>query len=256
MLEWWARLGYATRGVVYLIVGGLAAIAALGRGGGTTGAKGALQTILQQPLGTFLLAVVVIGMIGYAIWRLVQAILDTDHHGSGVRALTIRAGLLASAIAYATLAVFAARLVFGQGGGGGSGGSTQWLLGQPFGRWLVITLGGVLIGVGIAHIYKGGTAGFEKYLVLPRERMRWLSPICQFGLIARGVVFVIAGGLIVTTAFRYNAAHAPGMESVLETLQSQPYGQALLGLVALGLIAFGVYSNIEAVFRRIKTPGG
>ncbi len=76
-IAWLARSGYAARGVVYLIVGGLAVLAALGRGQ-TTDSEGALLTILQQPFGTVLLGLVALGLVGYAIWRLVQALMDTD----------------------------------------------------------------------------------------------------------------------------------------------------------------------------------
>jgi Domain of Unknown Function (DUF1206) len=83
-VAWLARSGYAARGVVYLIVGGLAVVAALG-GGRTTDSKGALRTTLQQPFGEALLALVALGLVGYAIWRLVQATTDPDGHGTDVK---------------------------------------------------------------------------------------------------------------------------------------------------------------------------
>ena len=92
-IAWLARSGYAARGVVYLIVGGLAVLAALGGGGQTTDSKGALLTILQQPFGNVLLGLVALGLVGYAIWRLVQALMDTDHHGTDAKGLAIRGGL-------------------------------------------------------------------------------------------------------------------------------------------------------------------
>ena len=48
-----ARAGYVARGLVYLIVGGLALVAAFDGGSQTTGSRGALQTLLAQikPLG-------------------------------------------------------------------------------------------------------------------------------------------------------------------------------------------------------------
>ena len=102
-IAWLARSGYAARGVVYLIVGGFAVLAALGSGQ-TTDSKGALRTIVQQPFGEALLALVALGLVGYAIWRLVQALLDTDHHGTDAKGLAIRGGLIVSAVTHTLLA--------------------------------------------------------------------------------------------------------------------------------------------------------
>jgi hypothetical protein len=81
-----------------------------------------------------------------------------------------------------------------------------------------------------------------------------VSPVCRFGLIARGAVFVIIGAFLVVAAVQLDSAQARGLQGALETLQRQPYGWILLGIVALGLVAFGVYSLIEAWYRRIDAP--
>jgi Domain of Unknown Function (DUF1206) len=257
-IAWLARSGYAARGVVYLIVGGLAVLAALG-GGQTTDSKGALRTILQQPFGDALLALVALGLVGYAIWRLVQALMDTDHHGTDAKGLAIRGGLVVSAVTHGLLAFFALSLIFGWGASGGGGDSgtrdwTAWLLQQPLGRWLVGLIGVAVIGAGLALMIKGYEAKFEKYLQMEPELLDKASPVCRFGLIARGVVFLIIGGFFITAAWRFSSGEVVGLQGALQTLQQQPYGWILLGIVALGLFAFGVYSVIEACYRRIDAP--
>jgi hypothetical protein len=257
-IAWLARSGYAARGVVYLIIGGLAVLAALGSGGQTTDSKGALVTILQQPFGKVLLALVALGLVGYAIWRLVQASMDPDNHGTDAKGVAVRGGLLVSAVSHVLLAFFALSLIFGWGAGGGGDSGTQdwtaWLLQQPFGRWLVALVGLAVIGAGLAHMVKGYKAKFEKYLQMDHDLLDKTSPICRFGLIARGVVFLIIGGFLVVAAWRFSSGDVVGLQGALQTLQQQPYGWILLGIVALGLFAFGVYSLIEARYRRIDAP--
>src|SRR5690348_10060803 len=98
-LELLARLGYAARGTVNLIVGILALLASLGRGGGTTGSKGALEVILSQPLGAVLLTIVAIGLFGFALWRCLQALVDADGLGRSAKSVALRVGRGFSALA-------------------------------------------------------------------------------------------------------------------------------------------------------------
>ena len=258
-----ARAGYAARGVIYLIIGGLAVRAAFGSGGQTTDAKGALQQILEAPFGQVLLGIVAIGLFGYAAWRFVQSLADTDDHGTGAKGLAVRGGLFVSAITHILLAIFALSLVFGWGSGGGggeSGGGTQhWtsmLMQQPYGRWLVALIGVAVIGAGIAHIVKGVKAKFERFLEMSRPMLDKVRPICRFGLIARGVVFLIVGGFFIVAAWQFSAEEAKGLQGALQALQQAPYGWILFAIVALGLFAFGIYGLVEARYRRIDEPGG
>lgn len=260
-----ARAGYAARGVIYLIVGGLAALAAWGSGGGTTDSKGALTQLLQAPFGKLLLALVAAGLICYAIWRSAQAVLDADGHGTDANGLAVRAGLATSAVIHVGLALFAISLLTGWGiGGGGAGGGSQggnssqewtaWLMSKPFGQWLVGGVGLAIVGAGIAHFVKAWKAKFERRFDMGPDERRVITPISRFGLMARGTVFLIVGGFFLTAAIRQNPEEAKGLSGALETLQAQPYGWVLLAVVALGLVAFGLYSIIEAIYRRIQVP--
>lgn len=255
-MEWIARMGYSARGVVYLIVGWLALVAAFS-GGETTDTRGSLRHLLQQPAGEILLGVVAVGLFCYSAWRFVQAIWDTDDHGTGAKGLAIRAGLLVSCFMHVALAFFALSLIFGWGSGGDGAGAQGWsakLMSHDYGRWLVLGFGAAVIGAGLAHIYKGWGARFEKHFDMGNDTMRWTKPVCQFGLIARGVVFLIIGGFFAVAAWQYDPSKARGLDGALEALQQQPFGPYLLGVVALGLVAFGIYSILESFYRRIGPP--
>lgn len=255
-IETIARTGYAARGIVYLIIGGLTALAAFGRGGETTDSQGALLWVLQAPLGDFLLGALALGLVGYSTWRVIQAVKDTDRHGADTQGIVIRGALLVSAITHLVLAYFAVNLVFTLGASAGSeqgsNGAANWAMGLPFGRWLFVIVGLIIIGAGIAHAVKGIKTQFDKHLSMSQQTQRWAYPVCRFGLITRGLVFAMAGSFFLIAAYQFDSDQAGGTAAVFNTLREQVYGQWLLGFVAVGLFAFGVYSLLEAVYRRVN----
>jgi hypothetical protein len=258
-LERLARTGYIARGIIYILIGVMAVLAAIGQGGQTEGTRGTLLTVLHQPGGWILVAVLAVALAGYSAWRFCQGATDADHHGHDAKGLAIRGGMFISGLTHAALAVWAAAIAFGFARGGGEGQGTQevgvsWLMSQPFGRWLVGIVGAIVIGVGIAQILKGHKDKFERYLHWDAQTRQKLNPICTFGLYARGVVFVIIGCFIVYAGFTTNPQEAGGLADALAWLRSQPYGPWLMGGVALGLAAFGVFSIVEGIYRRIDMP--
>jgi hypothetical protein len=82
---------------------------------------------------------------------------------------------------------------------------------------------------------------------------RWAVAIGRFGLAARAVVLGVAGGLVFQAARAYDPSQAGGIKDVLRTLAGFFSSGWLMGLVALGLVAFGVFGLIEARYRVIPT---
>jgi hypothetical protein len=256
-LEQLARLGYAARGAVSLIVGGLALLAAFGPAGGATGSKGALQALMAQPLGEALLAVVALGLFGFALWRALQSVLDADGEGRSAKALAVRAGQGIAGVAYASLGIFALGLLFTWGRSASGEQSAQdwtaWLLAQPFGRWLVGAVGLAIIGAALGMAAKAWTASFRRHLACG-PAASWVIPLGRAGFAARAVVFLLAGGFLLVAAWQADPGEARGLGGALAALQQQPYGQALFALVAAGLAAFGAFNVAQARFRRIAAP--
>lgn len=254
-----ARFGYAAKGVVYIIVGILALQVALGTGGATTGPEGALSRIGGQRFGQVMLAVVAIGLFGYALWRFVQAWVDPEDAGSDAKGIGQRIGYAISGFSYGALAAAAAQLVLGAANGGqGNEQQTQdWtarLLALPFGRWLVGIIGLAIIGVGLYQFYYGYTEGFRKHLMshqMSQQQNTWARRTGKLGYMARGVVYAIIGGFLVLAAWRHDPSEAGGIGKALGELAQQPYGPWLLGVVALGLIGYAIFALIEARYRRI-----
>jgi hypothetical protein len=250
-----ARAGYAARGVVYVLVGVLAFMAAFGSGR-AEGAEGALAWVMDEAWGPWLVGFVGIGLVGYALWRFFQSALDADNHGNEAKGLVIRTGLFVSAATHILLAVFCFSLVWGTGGGSEENveSRTAELMSQPFGQWLVGFVALCIIGAGIAQIVKGATRGFEKRLYIPADHRSWAIPTSQVGLIARGIVFFMIGGFLLVAAYQADPSEAKGLEESLVTLQQQPFGPWLLAAMGIGLIAFAVYSFLQARYRRINVP--
>lgn len=251
-----AHAGYAARGVVYLLIGVLALMAAFAGGGGqTTGSQGALRQLLDVPGGKYILGGVAAGLVGYAAWRLIQGLLDADGHGTGGKGLVVRIGLIVSGVVHLLLAFFAVSILAGWASGGG--GSPSWIaqiMSKAYGQWIVGVIGLLIIGAGIVQFVKGYKAGFLKYLEMLPNTRGWAVPTCRVGLMARGVVFCIIGGFLFIAAWQQDPAEARGVGGVLSSLQGQPFGAWLLAVIAVGLLAFSAYSFIEAGYRRVGRP--
>lgn len=258
-VEVMARLGHASRGAVYCLIGGLAMLAAIGSGGRTGGSGGALRSLLGQPFGRVLLVMVAVGFAFFALWRFVEAITDADRRGNGWKGLAIRGAHVIGGVIAISLAVSALGLALGWGGKGGSDDRsardwTAWLMAQPFGPWLVGIVALGVVGAGVAFLVKAWRGRVTEHLVCSRDVARWAVPAGRLGFGARGIVFLIMGGFLGAAAVQSRAAQAKGLGGALEALEAQPFGWVLLAVTAAGLFAFGVFSFIEALYRRIDAP--
>jgi hypothetical protein len=253
--EWLARAGFVARGVIYGIIGVLAIKLAVGAGGSTTNQQGALKTIAHQPFGEVLLILVAIGLAGYSLWRVLHALLGhgLEDSDSGFE----RVAALGSGLVYAGLCAIAVEILLGSGASGGSGSThktTAGVLGWPAGTWLVGAGGVVLIGIGLYQGYRGLSKDFLKdsktEQMSPQVR-NWIEWIGSFGHLARMVVFGLVGAFLLKAAIDYSPDNAVGLDGALAKIAHASYGPFLLGIVAAGLIAFGVYSLSDARYRRI-----
>ena len=252
-----ARLGLAARGVVYALIGLLAVQTAFGARSASriTDTRGVLQLVAQQSRA--LLWLLAVGLFGYALWRVVEGIRDPEHRGRDAKGLAVRAGRVVSGLLHGGLAYAAVRIALGAGADRSPGGAQGWtadLMSKPFGRGLVAIAGLCVIGSGCAQIWKGWNEKFRRRLKLqemsPGEQ-RLAIQSGKLGMMARGVVFLLSGWCLLQAALRFDPGQARGLGGALEALARQPHGPWLLGLVALGLVAFGAHSLLLARYRRI-----
>jgi hypothetical protein len=253
------RIGFVARGAVYLIVGWLALRAAVGIGAATD-KQGALEAIAQRPEGAILLGAVAVGLFAYTAWSLIRAVYDPERRGHGAGGLVARIGYAIAGLSYGGLALEAAHLALGSGTAGqSSDASTQdWtarLLDAPFGPPLVVIVGVIMLAVAATEFIGAYTANFRKQLSLESldsGARQWVIRVGRMGMAARGVVFALIGLFLIQASRHNDAGEAVGLGGALQKVAEQPYGDIMLGVVAAGLVMYGLFSFIEGRYRRLK----
>jgi hypothetical protein len=257
-IERGARFGLATKGFSYILVAVIALRVAAEGGGQTESREGALKTLADEPFGWALLAMVALGFASYAGWQLARAVFDRDDEGDDPKGIGKRLGQTAKAVLYAALAVITASFLVDSGGGSGGGQSeeraTAVVLDWPGGRWIVGGVGLAIIGAGVFNAYRALSGSFQDKL--REEQMSgaerpWYTAFGIAGHLARAVVFGMIGFFVVRAAYQYDPDEAIGLDGALQKLTGEAYGLYLLGAVALGLGAYGLFCLVEAKYREV-----
>lgn len=260
-VEGWMRLGYAVRGLVYGLIGFLALQLLLTGRGEITDHTGALAAVAAQPFGNVLLIVIAVGVVGFALWGILRAILDPFNEGSGWKGTIARASAVITGLSYGVLVIPIVHLLEGSRDQGGqeterAQSAASGLFTYSWGPWLVGLIGVVVLVLGLATIYRGLAEQFEKHFEgyrLNEDQRRWAMRMGKIGTIALGVVMAIIGGLALLAAITLDPEKVGGIDQALAFLIQQPYGAWLMGVLALGLMAYAAYSLMGAMWFKIKS---
>ncbi len=252
------RFGYVVEGLVFILVGALAVRVALGYGGDVPDNREVLPSIAAAPLGRILLLAIVVGFVGYALWRFLEAAFDPDGWDRDAHRLLMRLGNALNGALHLGFAVTVTRLLW-TGSGGASTDATakgiaSVLLGVPYGRWLVGLVGLGVLGFAGYQIFQAFAAKFRENARLRRMSVAqtwWYTVLGRIGFATRGVVYAIIGLFLLGAARNADAGEARGLDTVLDDLATRPFGPWLLGLTALGLVAYGLFLLAEAYFHRV-----
>lgn len=248
-------LGHGSKGVIYLLVGGLALLAAFSGRGKVAGEEGAVKTIGEQPFGRYLLLAAGAGLVCYALSRMLNSILNLEQR-RGLEGAGQRIGGLISALVHCSLALTAFQLATGGRAHGHEGKSHIWvdrILDKPFGDALVGIAALGLIGFALHQLYCAVVGKLAERIDPPPGHGRWMRNAGRLGLAARGIVFSIIGARLLKAALDVRGHHARDFGSALRELASQPHGAAWLAGVAAGLAAYGVYQLVVARYGHV--PG-
>ncbi|MEP7104581.1 MAG: DUF1206 domain-containing protein [Chloroflexota bacterium] len=262
-LEFLERVGYVARGVLYIAMGLLALGIALGSGGGkATDLSGSLVFLIGNPFGKVVLIALIIGLGAYSVWGFVRAIFDPLRRGRDASGVMARMGFVSSAVSYAAIALFALQILVGASSAT-TADSTQKsvasLLAHPFGGWITIVIGVVALGIGIGQFVEAYRATFARDLKageMSASERNIAVGLGRFGMLARGVTFVVIGWFLIQAGLHNDAGQAQGFGGAFLFLLAQPYGHVLLGVVALGFVALGLHSFACARWVRLLGSSG
>ncbi len=250
-----ARTGYVSRSLVNFIIGVFAILSGLGHSG-ETDSRGVLRLLLEQPFGKVLVGLLIVGMSGYVLWRLIQSLLDTDSHGWSPRGLAVRGARFAGAVTFGVLIAYALSLL-GILPSGGSESSTDLadsiasIVGTKPVLFIMLV---VTAGIAIAHWYQAYSEGYAEHFDQTAANMDLLHPIAKLALSARGTVFALISLLLFYRFMTVNPTELqpPGLSEALDFVQQLPAGNLLLVLLGVGLLLFSAYSACEALWRPIN----
>jgi len=254
-VENFSRFGIISKGVVYCILGLLAFLAAIGSGKQNPSKEGTFQLILDQPFGKILLALVAIGLVGYVVWRFIQAIKDTEGKGNDAKGIFKRIGFAFSGLIYAALAYLAATLAFGNQSSSGDGKKqlVQKLLDLSYGEVILGIIGLIILGQAINQIYKAYSGKYKKKFheeKMSSKESQVFTKVGIIGYVARAVVLGIIGYFVLRAAIESNSSEVRDTEGAFGFINSS-FGPIIFGIVALGLIAYGVFMFFMAKYREI-----
>jgi hypothetical protein len=252
-----ARWGLLSKGTLYVLVGLIAVDVAVAGGRRVRDRGGALSALSDTWLGKLLVGAVAVGLLGYAFWRFVEAVLGRPMEGGEKEPFWKRLGYAARGFWYLGLFGIAVSALTGSDESGGSRQEDRFtarVLEWPAGRWLVTAVGLGILGAGVFNLWRGLGARFRKNLKLRKmsdTEERVFTGVGVVGHMARGVVFGLMGFFLVRAAWQYDPKEAVGLDGALAELLRQDYGDTLLGLVASGLLAYGLYCFVEARYREV-----
>ena len=254
-LKWVMRAGYGARGVIYVLVGLLAFWAALYQGE-ASGTKDALATLKAQPWGVWALWGIGLGLFGYMIWRVIAGLADVEDHGTDAKGMVARTGQVTTGLLHGLIGLSVIGLAMGDSGSGDSAQDwTQKVMSMPGGRWLVGIGALILLGAGVYYVFKGWQGKYKDHL-RGSQTTAELDPVLKAGLIVYGGLLALVALSIGLAALNADPSQAGGLGQALGDLRDAAYGRFLLGIAALGLIAFALYNFVEAAYRVVPRITG
>jgi succinate dehydrogenase/fumarate reductase cytochrome b subunit len=244
-----ARAGHFVSGLLHILIGYIAIRLAFGQGGNAD-QSGALAELGSKPGGSIALWVAVVAFVALALWRIMEAVVGKkSDQDSGSTMDRLKAGALAVVYIAFAWSTFGFASGSGKSSGQQNAGMTAKLMENGLGKFVLIVVGLVVIGVGGYHVYKGISKNFLDDL--EGSHGKGVERLGIAGYAAKGIALVGAGALVVVAVFTSDPSKATGIDGAVKTLGSQPYGQVLLVLAGIGIALYGLYAFVLARYARM-----
>ena len=249
-----ARLGLVARGGFYLLLSFLAAAVSAGSGRrtGPANAHGALTTVAAAPLGVLALVAAGVGFAAFGVVRLAGAYAD-GRVGRWRRLTTAGQGLAYLAMAAGTVSFLLGRRSTGSSRQESS--TAAALVSSAPGRAALAVAGVVVVGICVWQLVlavRGGFADSLRTAELSATARRWATAVGRFGIVARAAAVLPVGALLAAAAVEREPARAKDLNELLDALLRTPPGQVIAWCLVAGLLAFALYSFLEAPLRRVE----
>lgn len=256
-LEIIARVGFVAKGIVYFMVGLLALQTAIGLGAQSASTQHALQELIYQPLGFFLLIGCAIGLFAHGLWKFLQSIIDPEDRDQSKKVILLRIIDFFTGILYLSFSYAAWQIFQGLNTKSSSESTEVWvgkILELPFGKWIVLFLALIITVTGCYQFYSAYVASFDYSFdtqgMNKKERVT-LRKLGQIGITAWGIVYCMIAVLFVQAALTYDAKEAGGVDDALNALRAQPFGIYILGVTAAGMLIYGIYLLILSYYHKV-----
>jgi len=253
------RFGHGTKGFLYGLIGLITLRGAIFEGQPVGGSDIVLGTLDDRAFGTLLLAILAVGLVGYALWRLIQLLLDPEHPTGQLSARQIlqRCGYGFSCLTYLGIGYTAGRLAIGL--------TVDFedtieevaeaLFEVAIGPWALFASGTSVILVGLVYVY-GAYSGkfineFQPSMYFAVKNVTVFMG--KLGFTTRGVSFILVGSYLMKAAYLLDKETAGGFGEVLDRLDSQPFGKVWLTAIAFGFLAYAAYMVMAAFYRRFPS---
>jgi|AntRauTorckE6833_2_1112554.scaffolds.fasta_scaffold11245_2 hypothetical protein len=256
MIDKIQTVGLAAKGVVYTFIGALTALAAFDMGGQKAGKSDTIDFLQKQPFGNFILYALAAGILAYALWKLYTAFADPKSKGSDGSGIAKRIGYGISGLIYLSFSVTIFLTTIGGGGGGGGGSKQKYaaqLMDKSWGPFLLGLIGVIIICVGLYQFYKGFSGKYLEQYNIGKDKEGIVRKAGKFGFMARGIVFGILGYLVLRAGITENPGMIEGTQGAFTFLQQFSYGWLLMGLIAIGLLGYGVFMVMVSKYSRVHT---
>ncbi len=253
-----AQAGLVAKGIVYSLFGILTFMAAFHMNGKSvrhTDKDDVFSFVYEQTGGQIMLGIIALGLLCYCMWRMIQALSDTEDKGSHLKGILNRLRYVLSGLVYGSLALHVIKLLFLYTRDSGDGKQTmaRTLMNQPFGQWLVGMAALILLGIGVYQIYYGLSNHYKKHVekIGRSSNPMVLLAAGKIGFIARGIVWVLIAWLFFKAAWHANSSEAGDSSKAFSYLQSIAFGSYLLAIMGIGLLCYGIFNFIRMRYENL-----